>query len=217
MVAWADYTTGIADIVGSFQDDGEVRVNLGNAADGVGFASEEPMYGPDGFIGMPNEPSDDGACQAIYLVDGDRKRVVGTRDNRWLDKVGALKPGDRAIITDSPARILLKRDGDKVVLYTETSSEKTMMLVLDGSGDQIMAVCGDNYMRLTVDAFEVNVGGNLLRIDAETIKVIGKTFAAATGMVLLGAPIVPGVTTTQPAAFVQMGVPLPSTAVFIAK
>lgn len=216
---WADHLTGLADIIGSFQDDGEVRVNIGNQADGVGYASEEPMYGPDGFVGMPNAPDDAGACQAIYLMDGDRKRVIGTRDNRWLDKVGNLKPGDRAIVTNSPARVLLKKETNTVVLYTETTDDKTMMVTLDGVNNQILAVCGNSYLTLSNDAFEVNVGGQQIRIDANGIAITGSWLAANCGGGNLG--IIPGGVPAMMAATGIVGHPpgtlLPATSLVSAK
>src|SRR3990167_5975490 len=106
---WADHLTGVADILASTSDGGEVLVNLGDIRDNSGIAAEAPMWGVDGFVSRPNDPDEAGACEALYVVDGDEKRVLATRDMRFSEQVGTLQPGDRAIFTDGEPRLLVKK------------------------------------------------------------------------------------------------------------
>lgn len=179
-----------ADVLGSDATDGEIRVHLGDASSGRGFSKDNPVYGPDGFIGRPNPPSADGsAAQAVYVHDGDDHRVLGVRDNRWKDKVGTMDDGDRAIVTEGAARIFVKNGRDAVVLYTEANDGKGMLLDIGGVEGEVQIIngkggtffrMGDHEIVLAVD------GGGTLTIDAEGVRVTGANFQATAGSVQLG-------------------------------
>jgi hypothetical protein len=136
MPKFADHLTGIADILHSSADNGEVRVNYGEETTGEGELADVQVWGPDGYIARPNDPSDKGAAQVLFLVDGQQQRAVSFRDNRFAAQAGTLEPGDRMIVTDGPTRIYLKRGKAQAGIYTETSSDsgsgKGLILDLNG-------------------------------------------------------------------------------------
>ena len=213
-----------ADILATEATDGEVRAQLGDAALGKGFAQEVAIYGVDGFVGRPNPPDAEGnAAQALYLQDGDDTQIIGTRDNRWADKVGTIEPGDRAIISSGEARFLLKNERDAIVLYTADSTGKGLLLDMGGTEKEIKIVnAGKTFITMTQSSIVMGVdGGGSLTIDADGVRVTGASFQAVTGSVQLGdqggglpPPPLP------PALGVAYGVPGPivtvSTKVFVA-
>lgn len=184
MPQFANHLTDIADVLLSTATDGEVRVNLGNLFDGAGLGAEVGVWGVDGFVSRPNDPDAAGACQAIYLVDGQDKRVIATRDNRWAAKVGTLQPGDRGIVTNSAARVLVKRAQDSVTLFTENATDdgSSMMVNLDGSTGKLLAAVGGAYLEMDKDAITLSAGGSMLRIDAAGVF----TFGPHTGLCTAG-------------------------------
>lgn len=135
-----------ADVVGVDVSSGEVRLKLGDAFSARGFAQEVPSYGPDGFIGCPSLPDAEGnAAQACYYQDGDQYVCVGVRDNRIAEKAGSLEPGDRAIITDGPARVLVKNGTSTIALYTESEVE-----AVPGTGKGIIFAMSGEDSRTTI-------------------------------------------------------------------
>ena len=135
---FADYLTDTADILISTADSGEIRVNLGDSVTKQGYDSDVPVWGPDGFLSRPNDPTDAGAAMAFYVTDGNQKRVIGIRDNRFASQAGLLDAGDRAIVTDGPARLFLKQVRAAISAYTEMTNDppaggKGMLNDMDGS------------------------------------------------------------------------------------
>ena len=178
-----------ADILATEATDGEVRAQLGDATLGKGFVQEAAIYGVDGFVGRPNPPDVEGnAAQALYLQDGDDTQILGTRDNRWADKVGTMEPGDRAIITDGEARVFVKQSRDAVVLYSVNQPEdKSMLLDIGGLEGEIKIVNGGAFITMTNDSIVLAVnGGGSLTIDADGVRVIGNSFQAVAMSVQLG-------------------------------
>lgn len=114
-----DLLTGTADVLHSTAESGEIRVNLGTVATGEGIDNDVPVWGIDGFLSRPNDPSDGGAATAVYFHDGHQRRVIGTRDNRFSSQAGTMRPGDRMIVTDGPSRIYAQQ-ARRVGLYTES-------------------------------------------------------------------------------------------------
>ncbi len=176
-----------ADIVETDASTGEIRAKVGNAAIGQGYAQGLPLYTTDGFIGRPNQPSPDGgACQAFYIVDGDGSVIVGTRDNRFADKVGSLEPGDRAIVTDGEARVLVKREDDAVFVMTENKETgKTMMLEMNGAAGIVQLFNGNCWISMSGDTITLNAGGEggttMLMLNAKGLHVFGANFFCGTG------------------------------------
>jgi len=211
-----DAVIGTADVLEVTADNGEIRVKIGNAAEGLGYAAGIPLYGPDGFIGMPNAPEQNGdACQVCYVVDGDGKIGIGTRDNRQTDKVGSLEPGDRAIVTKGDARILVKQATDSIfVMTTAASTGKTMIWEMNGESGVIQWFNGNAYITMTAEGVTI-AGGNgssstTLKVDANGVQINGPNFMCCTpgghlGMLVPPTAGFPGIPPTTPVNAIVMG------------
>lgn len=145
MVIWADYLTNTADILNASVEDGEVGYDLGDVRDDAGISVDSAPWGIDGFVSMPNLPTGTECARALYLVDGNEKVVIGTKDARWADKVGTLEPGDRAIVSKGEQRLLMKQGNESVVLYSKNQNkptENSMMVSLCGKDGTVTIVNG---------------------------------------------------------------------------
>ncbi len=179
-----------ADVCTSDTSEGEVRVKVGEAAAEFGKAPDVPLYcsGP-AFVSVPNEPDADGsACQAFYAADGDGKKVIGCRDNRYADKVGKLEPGDAAIVSKCDARFLLKRSGNSCTLFSKNQSTgKTMMVIVDGEHGEAKIQNGNAFVLVKDDRIVLAVnGGAAIVISKKGVQITGSSFQAATATVQLG-------------------------------
>lgn len=187
----------VADILATETADGEVRCNLGYSDSGKGIGAGEAMwFGSDGFVGRPNDPDEDGACMAWFFADGNDKRILAVRDNRWSDKVGELEPGDRAIISSGEARLLLKVGNDSITLYTESQpDQQSMMVALSGEDGEITISCAGSWIKMSNDSIVMGVKGGkaMLTIDENGVQVDGNQFRCATLSGHLGviSPLVP--------------------------
>ncbi len=198
MTRWADHLSDVADILGStVARTGEVRVDLGDALTGEGWDRDCATWGIDGFISRPNDRDASGVAQALFLYDGNTRRVVGMRDHRFADKAGALEPGDRAIVSKGPARFFLKNASDMLTLYTEHQGT-SMAVAVDGSTGTIKLF---NASGATVELRDGEIilaaGGTMLVINADGFSVYGKHTALNTGGGNLGTigPLPPPVAT----------------------
>ncbi len=181
-MGFADSKTLVSDILLATQEDGEVRVNLGELTDGVGVGQEAAVWGPDGYLAMPNLPDDEGCAQALYSVDGHTLRVIATRDNRFAAKTPSLKPGDRAIVSDCDARIMLRKETNQIVLYTINSlDDKAMLDEIDGSTGTRRIVNSGNVIELTNDSCRILAGGCVIEMKDGTITFFATHFACNTG------------------------------------
>ena len=150
---------GSADVLTSETKNGEVRVNIGDKLDNnVGLASSAPVWGLDGFISRPSDADADGATQALYYQEGNQRRVVAMRNNRVADKVGALEPGDRAIVSSGNARFFLKDAKDVVSLYTE-SATTSIYCALSGDDESLELGVGLTKIRITATGIHLIVNG----------------------------------------------------------
>ena len=182
----------VADVLKSTAEDGEIRCTLGSSLTEFGLG-DAPVWGMDGFISRPNDPDADGACQAFYLADPE-KRILAFYDPRFSDAVGSLDPGDRAIVTDGAARIFLKKARDAVVLYTESQPDDlSMMFDMSGEDGTLTIVIGNMYLKLGKDGDKKDVislginGGASLTLYADgTVRIDGKSFQCNTPSGQLG-------------------------------
>jgi hypothetical protein len=199
MPRFADHLTGIADILHSSADGGEVRVNYGEETTGEGHLSDVQTWGPDGYIARPNDPSDKGATQVLYIVDGQQQRAIAYRGNYFAAQAGTLEPGDRMIVTDGPSRIYMKRASQRVGMYTEAVSTppaggKGMLIEADGEA---------GVLRL-------RAGGAVVELDGNN-GTITLTAAGLTGKAVLvlspteGAQILAGAIHLDTLGFVTLG------------
>ncbi len=189
MVATRQETTSnrfnVADILATETCGGEVRANIGFSDTGKGIGANEAMWwGSDGFISRPNDPDDDGACMAWFFADGNDRRLLAYRDNRFADKVGELEPGDRAIISSGEARFFLKTGNDSVTLYTESQVDdgQSMMVSLEGSTGEITISTAGAFIKMKNDEITIGVAGGktIVTIDESGVQIDGNQFRCAT-------------------------------------
>lgn len=181
-----DTLFGYSDILATEAKTGEIRVNLGDSITGEGFDHNVPLWGTDGFVSRPADPDDKGAAQALYFADGNQKRVLATRDQRWSDKAGNLEPGDRAIVSNGPARVFVKRKSEAVTLYTENADQKPILAEVNGNKETItlLVVGGGGTSLLQMKPGQITLGvdgGGSIVIDKQGVHVFGPYFAANTG------------------------------------
>ncbi len=157
------FTEGLlefADVVASdLANNGEVRVNLGDATTGGGIDSRVPFWGIDGFLSRPANPTPLGACQYLFVAEGNTRYAIGSRDRRFLpfaplpseveihypglDSRG-LEAGDRIVYTPSGVRLVLDESARTLTLYSPTNGFKLKL------GDDSVRVTG-----FTTTAFNV--------------------------------------------------------------
>jgi hypothetical protein len=184
MVLRPDMLLQTADILNVSVDEGEVGYDLGDVRDAAGIAQEAVSWGIDGFISMPNLPTgNEESARAMYLVDGDDKIVIATKDSRNSDKVGTLEPGDRAIISAGAQRFLMKQGNESISLYTENQATgSSMMVSLSGADGVATLVNGGSIVTMEDEKIVLAVnGGGYLEINKEGVFIQGKMFVATAG------------------------------------
>lgn len=185
-----------ADVTLSEQEDGEVRVNIGNVIDGSGLGAGVAAWGVDGFVGMPNLPSDGQCCVALVLEDGNQQRCIGFKDNRFASKAGELQPGDRAIVSDCDARLLLKKEDNCISLYTvneeaEEADGTAQMLDIRGSTGVTVLLNSGCIIQQTKDEILIAFnGGSVFKQTAEGFEFFGQKFSINCSTVTIG--LMPG-------------------------
>lgn len=214
-----DQLFSTADVISVDTEDGEVRLKLGDAIKAIGIASEVPCYGPDGFIGIPNAPDEDGAAQALYIQDGDGLTCLGTRDNRLASQIGAGEEGDRMIV-GKVARVLVKKKTASVTLYTEGEKSGFSQLISnDGSKEKITLAVGLTKIEITADDIKLSVnGGPALSLSklTQSAEIRGNNVNIDGGRVTVGLsstgirPAVPGVQSALVGPLGILGLPSPT-------
>jgi hypothetical protein len=224
MPKFADHLTDIGDILLSTATEGEVRVNLGNHLTGDGYDTNASMWGPDGYIARPNDPDDDGAARALYLVDGNARRVIATTDHRFSAQAGTLEPGDRLVVTNAACRWFMKQSTAHVGMYTEAESEppvggKGMILSLDGAGSVMQFKFGGTLIVLDGSTVTIlaadNTSQSSIVLTPTSVTITASTVNIAGGFVTLGrnsdgtAPGKPGIDNVLYGAMGQSGISSP--------
>lgn len=163
------------DALDSTADNGVVRIKVGDAASNEGYSADCGVWGVGGFVSRPDLPSAAGACEVLTVTDGNERRVIGTRDKRQADKVGALDEGDRAIVGSSPARLFVKAGKKSVVLYTEDDDGGSSMLInVEGESGKIQIIHGGGAsFEMSKDTIVLSAGGSSLEIGPKGVSVIG--------------------------------------------
>lgn len=227
-----DSAFDVGDVLLSTAEKGEIRVNIGDVDTKQGYAINVPVWGPDGYISRPNDP-EDGACRAVYFVDGHNRRVLATCDNRYAKQAGTLEPGDRIICTFGPTRFFLRRAKQRIGFYTESIDDmpaggKGMLLDLSGEDGAITIKVGACliYMdgkagKIMLTASNGSQASTLVLDAANGASVIAGSMNIDCGFVTVGLnaggvrPGIPGVDTALYGAMGQTGVA--SANVFISK
>lgn len=186
-----------ADVLGVNVSDGEMRLQVGDAAQSVAFTANMQVFGGGSFVSFPNAPStsDGSACQVVYTKDGDEYYAIGLRDNRFASLVGTGKAGDAMIISDCTSRFLLKQATDTISLYAEnqqTSPQGQAMLVQhDAENGQTLIMNGEAFCKLTSGPaggeIELTVnGGGSIRIHKGGVSIVGGDITIIGGFVRIG-------------------------------
>lgn len=174
------------DILLSTSRSGEIILNVGEVINGVGYGADVSMWGTAYFVSMPDVPSDGGAAQALVLVDGQTKRVIATRDNRAIAKVGTMVAGDSAQLSGGPGRVLIKKEGGVVSMYSEMEDGTSMVISIDPPNGQIFLGNGQSYIEIKDGEINISVGAHMISLTQDMIVAFGKTFQTATSATCLG-------------------------------
>lgn len=173
------------DVLLSTCTNGEIRVNVGEVTSGVGVGSEYGSW-PGYFITMPDVPDATGADQALTVVDGTTKRVLGFRCNRAVAKVGEMVPGDSAQLSGGPGRVLIKKEGGVVSLYSEMDDGTSMVITIDPPNGQIFLGNGKSYIEIKDGEINISVGAHMISLTEAMIVAFGAVFQTATSATCLG-------------------------------
>ena len=207
-----DIDWNYSDLLVSSVEDGRITVTLGDSrydeGETEGTAVDCQMVGStDGFYSVPAVADQSGAPQAFSYTMGNDAFVFGTWDNRSISNCGDLKPGDRAIVTKGPTRVLVKDASNSVNIVTKAADlpEETdpttgkvltdmgISVVGDNNGaSSINLTLGDSIVQVTKDEIVLSAGGAQLVINSKGISVYGDHFMCNTGGGNLGA-LAPGV------------------------
>jgi hypothetical protein len=199
------------DIVSTVTEGGEIRANLGQGE--AGTVPDATIWGIDGFVSRPNDADADGACMGLYASQGNQRRIIATKDNRYGDKLGEFSEGDRGIITATDARLLLKKSNSSIQMVTLNNGEagSIMLCQLNGQrGEYVVMVGSDNgakvaQIKVKSDKMFLGVsGGGSVLIDMQGVTIGGSHFAANTKSGNLGTlgPVAP----VAPAQSIMLGV-----------
>jgi len=159
---------------------GEVRVNIGNAVDGVGFGASVGMWGVDGFLSRPNAAADSNAAQGLYMTQGNQRRVFASRDTRWAGPFGALGEGDRAVVSDCDAGLWLDKSANLIKLQAGAGVEVKIdgdagtVTVSKGTASVVLStVTAVDQIVATVGAASIKIQPLLITMTAATVNVVG--------------------------------------------
>lgn len=156
-------TLQVYDILASDRDadTGEIRVNIGDSLTEEGETLGSSLWAADGFFGRPNDPTEDGACQALYHVEGNQQRVIATKDNRFTAAYFDLEEGDRAIVTDGSPKFFIKKATHQIALYTENGGDSANPMQINLNGDvgtiDISTADGADVAQIQMKPNEINI------------------------------------------------------------
>lgn len=161
-----------ADVTGStVAASGEIRVNLGNATTGAGVDADVPILGTYGFSARPPSPDANGAAQAFFVRDGNVRRVLATRDRRWLaSSVGQRDEGDVVVWTKSGARVLL--------------DDSTGAIEIRTSGGALLRLADNEFTIQLANGASLTLDGSEFDVSVPTTPVVSGITIDASGVVL---------------------------------
>lgn len=135
---------------------GALVVNIGNAVYGTTKDEGCAVYNATcGVMCRPANPTKgQNSCQAVSLTESDGNIVIGLRDLRSVQSVGALSPGDSCLYESAAgkARIYVRADGSVSVLANNGSQTIT----IDTSGNVNVHTSGS----ITLDGGTASVAPN---------------------------------------------------------
>jgi hypothetical protein len=179
----ADHVVNNSDVLGSTAENGDVRVNLGNALTNEGEAAECPWWASgNAFISRPADPDDDGACEATYTRQGNQRVVTACRDARYTERAGSLEPGDSAIVGPGDGRLLNKAATHTIAMFTQdkTNNDAAMMHSLSGETGTSLNMVGKSYIEIKDDKIVISNGQAMIVLDGPNIQIFGSHTALNT-------------------------------------
>lgn len=219
-----------SDLLVSSVEDGRITVSLGDArydeGETEGFAFDcQSVATTDGFYSVPAVADEFGAPQAFSYSFGNETFVFGTWDNRSISNAGNLQPGDRAIVTKGPTRLLVKDSSNSISMVTKAADLKEekdssgavltdmgISLLGDNNGESsINLSLGTSLVQVTKDEIILMAGKTQLIINEKGVSINGDNFMCNTGGGNLGniapaTPPLPGVNAVLYGPLGQAGV-----------
>jgi len=174
------------------------QINVSKLADDTKvplIQASVPITGPDdyesfghvasfqalGITALPYAPTDDGHAEGIILRDVGNftGAIVGARDVRCAGVVNAMQPGDVVLHSCDPnAKAQVRVHANKqIVMITEDSDAKTMLLMLDGKNDSITITAFGGIIEMTPAGINIVAPGgkaSILMSEAGDIRIHGK-------------------------------------------
>jgi hypothetical protein len=161
----------VGDLTLSTTEEGEVRCNIGDQATGTGFAAGAAMWGVDGFMSCPNQPTTGGNAECIYMTEGQQRRILCTRDRRNLTNAGgALSPGDRAIVSAGEAWFRLTNASDRIQIRTMGPAGEMMIDMNATTGTITLSVAG-GAVGIDIKTTEVNITAPLFKVNGVIMQI----------------------------------------------
>lgn len=206
-----------SDCLVSNVDGGRVTISLGDSrydnGETEGFAFDcQSIATTDGFYSVPAIADEFGAPQAFSYSYGNETFVLGTWDNRSIANAGNMQPGDRAIVTKGPARILIKDASDSINILTKSSllpgDKPDMGISVDGERGMITIHNGTSYMQVLDNEITISAGKTQLVINAKGVTITGENFMCNTGggnLGLLAPPTTPPIKGVNSVLYGPMG------------
>jgi hypothetical protein len=173
----------VADILLSLVEGGEVRVNIGDAPTGKGYGASIGYWGVDGFLSRPNAPTAAGNAQGWYVTEGQSRRVIASRDTRFVGPFSGLGEGDRAIVSDCDAGLHLDRAANLIKLQSNEA-----MITVDGANDKVVITKGLATITLStvgaLDTITLKVGSTEMNITVAGVDITGVLSVGGTPIVV---------------------------------
>lgn len=148
------YTEGLiehADVVASTTaTNGEILVNLGDATTKAGIDSGVAFWGIDGFLSRPANPDATGATQYVFVMDGNRRIAIGSRDRRFYDGLETIDVGDRMIF--APSGIRIRFDDSEQSIEQRIPGGTAALLTFDG---YTVSIANGTMLEMTTSRVDV--------------------------------------------------------------
>ena len=134
-----------------------------------------------GVTALPAAPTSTGSAEGIILRDVGNLNgaIVGARDGRCAGVVAAMQPGDTVLHSCDPnAKAQVRVHANKqIVMITEDSDAKTMLLMLDGKNDKITITAFGGIIEMTPEGLNIVAPGgkaSILMSEEGDIRIHGK-------------------------------------------
>lgn len=118
---------------------------VGNTEDDIDPLGEIDAFQSLGHYAVPFPKTAEGYAEGVVARDvGNRDAVLlGARDTRTQNVVGAAKPGDTIVHSTGPnqaAQLQLKEEKRQAALLSKDSRGETMAVLMDGKNDKVTVV-----------------------------------------------------------------------------